>query len=246
MNVVNYSGDKRVQLPSYITKDSGERESHETGAVRDVRTGKGRYDLISPYAIGRLAQLLERGAEKYDARNWEKGFKFSRCIDSAMRHLFQYIEGQNDEDHLAAVLFNIMAVMHFQATHQELDDMPHYNTGTAYVIEGKGFPAEPIDGCKVVEKVFACSAIAKPEPEPHLRSLSEQFEEGIIKLGEILDKPETRAKNMDLPPLIPEHKSEPSESCVLATKMIHADLEKELDELRKRLTFDDYGTEERS
>ena len=32
----------------YITKDSGSREECFTGAVRDVREGKGRFDLISP------------------------------------------------------------------------------------------------------------------------------------------------------------------------------------------------------
>ena len=35
--------------------DSGERQQYATGAVRDLATGKGRYDLISPIALRRLA-----------------------------------------------------------------------------------------------------------------------------------------------------------------------------------------------
>ena len=34
----------------FVVKDSGKRESFSTGAVRDIRAGKGRYDLVSPVA----------------------------------------------------------------------------------------------------------------------------------------------------------------------------------------------------
>lgn len=104
--------------------DSGKREKFETGAVRDTREGKGRYDLIPAKALMRLAKIYEEGAEKYDDRNWEKGIPVSRCIDSAIRHLIKYLDGWQDEDHLAAVLFNIMAVMHFEETREDMCDLP--------------------------------------------------------------------------------------------------------------------------
>ena len=84
----------------YITKDSGKREKHKTGAVRDIRSGKGRYDLISPLAVNRVAGVYERGSIKYNDRNWEKGMPIGRYLDSALRHTFQYIEGKRDEDQL--------------------------------------------------------------------------------------------------------------------------------------------------
>jgi len=40
-------------------------------------------------------------------RNWEKGLPLSRFIDSAFRHLAQFMEGNREEDHLAAILWNI-------------------------------------------------------------------------------------------------------------------------------------------
>lgn len=110
----------------FVTKDSGKREKHPTGAVRDIQEGKGRYDLISPFAIKRIAGVYERGSEKYADRNWEKGFVFSRCLNSALRHIFQYMMGMRDEDHLAQAAWNLMALLHFEETHPELDDMPHY------------------------------------------------------------------------------------------------------------------------
>ena len=44
--------------------DSGSRQKFETGSVRDSRSGKGRYDLLPPYALKRLAQHFENGANK--------------------------------------------------------------------------------------------------------------------------------------------------------------------------------------
>ncbi len=108
-------------IKNFKTKDSGKREQFSTGAVRDIRIGKGRYDLISPHALRRLALLMERGAKKYGDRNWERGMPESRCIDSAFRHLVQYMAGATDEDHLAAVAFNVFAIIHFQETKQNKD-----------------------------------------------------------------------------------------------------------------------------
>ena len=108
----------------YITKDSGQREEYTTGAKRDVQANKGRYDLISPVALRRLAGVLERGSVKYGDRNWEKGIPMSRCLSSALRHLFQYSEGMRDEDHLAQAMWNVMAMIHFEETKPELNDLP--------------------------------------------------------------------------------------------------------------------------
>lgn len=113
-------------------KDSGIREEFETGSVRDTQNGKGRYDLISPIATRRLAQHCEGGADKYGNRNWEKGQPLCRYIDSAKRHLDMFLEGHRDEDHLAACLWNIAALIHTEEMvrrgllPKELNDLPSY------------------------------------------------------------------------------------------------------------------------
>jgi hypothetical protein len=119
-------------LSDYITKDSGERRKFNTGAQRDVVNGKGRYDLISPIMIERLAKLLQRGAEKYNDRNWEKGMPLSVYMDSGMRHLFKFLEGHRDEDHLIAAIWNLQALLHIEEMikrgklSEELLDLPNY------------------------------------------------------------------------------------------------------------------------
>ncbi len=111
-------------------QDSGKRQDFTTGAHRDTNTGKGRYDLLPTRAIRRIAQHFENGAVKYDARNWEKGIPLSRYLDSALRHTFKFLEGQKDEDHLAAGIWNLMCLLETQERIElgilpkELDDLP--------------------------------------------------------------------------------------------------------------------------
>ena len=119
-------------LSKYILKDSGKRQEFESGVVRDSREDKGRYDLITPIGLARLALVYERGAKKYCDRNWEKGAPMSRYLDSAMRHTLQYIEGYRDEDHLAQAAWNLMAAIHTEemvkrgVLPEKLNDMPEY------------------------------------------------------------------------------------------------------------------------
>lgn len=109
--------------------DSGTRREFVTGAVRDAEEGKGRYDLISVFALRRLAKHYEAGAKKYNDRNWEKGIPFHSFIDSAKRHLDKYIMGWKDEDHLAAAAWNVFCLMHFEELGREdLNDLPRYAT----------------------------------------------------------------------------------------------------------------------
>lgn len=115
-------------------KDSGKRQQFNDGAVRDTADGKSRPDLISPFALERLGMWLMLGAKKYCERNWEKGIPNSRCLASLERHVLKYKMGMTDEDHEAAIMCNIMFIMHNQEMvklgilPKEIDDMPKYLT----------------------------------------------------------------------------------------------------------------------
>jgi len=101
-------------VKDFVTKDSGQRAKFDTGAQRDTAVGKGRYDLLPVNALRRVAQLYERGAVKYVARNWEKGIPVARMLDSALRHTLQYLGGMRDEDHLAGAVFNLLGVIEYE------------------------------------------------------------------------------------------------------------------------------------
>jgi hypothetical protein len=104
----------------------GKTEQMPTGAQRADATGKGKYVLISPIAMRRLAGVYERGAAAYGANNWKKGMPMSRVLDSAIRHLFQYLGGDRKEDHLAQAMWNVAAAIHFEEKRPDLNDLEDY------------------------------------------------------------------------------------------------------------------------
>ena len=105
-------------MKEFITKDQWEHKQFSTGMMRDTNKGKPRFDLVHPLGIPyeeqrftRLAKLLGRWAEKYSERNWEKAetpAELDRFMESAQRHFHQRYFWEKDEDHMAAVIFNMI------------------------------------------------------------------------------------------------------------------------------------------
>lgn len=98
-------------MGEFTVKDSGERQEFPSGMVRDVTEGKIDYSLVLDGPMfKRLAIHLTKGAVKYAKRNWMKARgqeELDRFRESALRHFLQWYDGQTDEDHAAAVYFNI-------------------------------------------------------------------------------------------------------------------------------------------
>jgi hypothetical protein len=102
---------------AFVIKDSGKRKEFPTGMQRDVTDNKPRFDLIMPECLSFDKQMLTRwdkhmegGAKKHSERNWEKAStqeELNRFKESALRHCMQWFCGETDEDHAAAVFFNI-------------------------------------------------------------------------------------------------------------------------------------------
>lgn len=113
-------------------KDSGKRQEFDTGSRRDTEDGKGRFDLIPPHGMLRLARHYENGAVKYGDHNWTKGQPLSRYMSSILRHAIKYMGGCRDEDHLAAIAWNAFAMIdHEERIERELldpsmDNMRHF------------------------------------------------------------------------------------------------------------------------
>ena len=86
--------------------------SFESGAVRDPNETKGRYDLVSPLFLRRLAIHTQKGGQARGDRNWEAGMPMDAVLDSTIRHCYNYLEGDRSEDHLAAAAWNLMNLIH--------------------------------------------------------------------------------------------------------------------------------------
>lgn len=102
-------------------KATKERRKYDSGMSRNSDEGKPKLGLMIPKDIPyehlwttQLGHLLRLGAEIHGPRNWEKANSKKEMEDfqeSALRHLTQAIAGEEDENHLAAVLFNVIAWM---------------------------------------------------------------------------------------------------------------------------------------
>lgn len=98
-------------MAEFVVRDSGERRVAASGMVRDIDAGKTNVALIYDGPMfWRWASHLTKGAIKYVKRNWMKGEgqeELERFKESAARHFAQWYRGDVDEDHAAAVFFNI-------------------------------------------------------------------------------------------------------------------------------------------
>ena len=105
-----------------------------TGAVRDDSYGRGRYDLLPWGAIHALAQHCERGAAHYGERNVDKGIPQHSLLDSGIRHLSQYIQGDAEDHHLVAALWNVAWALEQELKRPEMIDLPERDeiAGKAY------------------------------------------------------------------------------------------------------------------
>lgn len=84
----------------------------DTGATKNISKGKGRYDLIPCEALEALAKRFEFGVEQgHEENGYRKGIPDNVLFDSAMRHLNQARAGYEDEDHLAAVMWNVSVLI---------------------------------------------------------------------------------------------------------------------------------------
>lgn len=90
-----------------------------------------RFDLLPWPELAEVARLYGAGANKYDDRNWEKGYELSLSFAALMRHLTLFwgreeIDPETGGHHLASVVFHALAMMRFTngAYPAELDNRP--------------------------------------------------------------------------------------------------------------------------
>jgi len=92
--------------------------------------GKPMIGLIAPEAIWEEAQVMTFGAKKYGEYNWTKGLKVVRVLSAGMRHILQFLMGEdNDKEtglsHLAHARCCMAMAMWTVKHRKEWDDRPN-------------------------------------------------------------------------------------------------------------------------
>lgn len=97
-------------------------------------------ELIPPYGIRAVADVMTFGARKYGDRNWEKGIQASRLVGAAERHINSRMQGEHLDpdsnlDHLAHAAASLLMAMDLLKQGAKWDDLPRYSnlnpTGTS-------------------------------------------------------------------------------------------------------------------
>ena len=114
---------------AFEVKDSGAREEFASGMVRDTQAGKLEYDRLfdGPMADRWAALLTKAATEKYldspdGTPNWmlaDSPAELKRARKSVVRHLRQWLRDDVDEDHAAAVMFNLNLAEYVKARLKE-------------------------------------------------------------------------------------------------------------------------------
>ena len=110
-DLANARFSKLEREAAMAIKDSGKRAQFDSGMVRDVTDDKVDYTLVMDGPMfERWAAHMTEGAKKYAKRNWMQANseeEEERFKESALRHFIQWFRGDTDEDHAAAVYFNV-------------------------------------------------------------------------------------------------------------------------------------------
>lgn len=154
-----------------MIKDSGERTEFSTGAVRDMKRGVGRMDLLPWYGIMEVSKHCEEGAEKYGEHNVDKGIPLHSLCDSAARHLAKFICGELDEDHLRAACWNLLWALNQRKTHPELDDLYSHKETESTVYETREEALHPLTRDEILQR-------CKEAQDVYVVSKSEMFRSG--------------------------------------------------------------------
>ena len=81
-------------------------------------------NLTHPEIILEVSMHYKQGADKYGERNWEKGIPLHSYIDSGVRHFLKHIDGQTDERHDRAFVWNMLGAIWTMEHRPEMIDIP--------------------------------------------------------------------------------------------------------------------------
>ena len=104
------------------------------GMIRENKDKKlNFFSYFTVEGLTRYADHMKLGEIKHGRANWMKGgYPKDEYLQSALRHLLRLQAGDTDEDHCAAVIFNMFGYMHEEGA--EIDEFEDISdSGCHYV-----------------------------------------------------------------------------------------------------------------
>lgn len=89
----------------------------------------GKYDptMLSQEMLELVSRVRMFGAKKYSRNNWKKGFKITRSLAAAMRHIISFMNGEDNDpesglSHLGHAICGLEHAIYDSIHHKENDD----------------------------------------------------------------------------------------------------------------------------
>lgn len=101
-------------------------------ALRFIQGGLDEEGAVDEFRHVRpLCNVMQFGCTKYSRNNWKGGFKFSRMVDAALRHLYlactdKFYDEETKQHHTGGAVFSIMVLTHMYYNfdkYHEFDDL---------------------------------------------------------------------------------------------------------------------------
>ena len=88
--------------------------------------GKLQWSMVDFKSLEDMVRVLEFGAKKYSRDNWKKGLKTTEVVDSMLRHIYAYLEGEDLDpesgiNHTGHIMCNAMFLSHMHLFRKDMD-----------------------------------------------------------------------------------------------------------------------------
>ena len=106
------------------------------------------YILGGSSALAGMARVLEFGGNKYGRNNWKKGLTYNTCVDSLLRHLTAFINGEDCDaesglPHVDHIQCNALFLSEMFHTRPDMDDREQFACDDCGC-EPEDFPVVPL------------------------------------------------------------------------------------------------------
>lgn len=115
------------QAHKNLIKNSGCSNDSQQAEKNDA--GKLQFDLLPSDALIEVLKVLAWGAEEYEPHGWQKGMRWSKYFNAAMRHLWAWWRGEKLDPksglhHLAHAICSLMFLIGYEANGWGSDNRP--------------------------------------------------------------------------------------------------------------------------
>lgn len=114
------------ECPVCLCHDSVIIGYRDTELADRFNNGKPQWSMVDFKSLEDMVRVLEFGEKKYSRDNWKKGLKTTEVVDSLLRHIYAYLNGEDIDpesgiNHTGHIMCNAMFLSHMHLFRKDMD-----------------------------------------------------------------------------------------------------------------------------